>query len=257
VGRSRHTHDRSPPAESAPSSLGYRPEGRWEFDEEVTRVFDDMLRRSIPQYETMRALVFDVGSRFVRPGTAVVDLGCSRGEALAPFIDAFGGSVRYVGVDVSPPMLQACRRRFENEIELGILELLDIDLRHGYPDSAASVTLAVLTLQFTPIDHRLRILHDAYGHTVEGGAFLLVEKVLGSSAHADRLMTDLHHELKRANGYGQEEIDRKRLSLEGVLVPATAEWNEDLLRRAGFREVECVWRCLNFAAWLAVKGAGA
>ena len=53
--------------------------------------------------------------------------------------------------------------------------------------------------------------------------------------------------------YTQEEIDRKRLSLEGVLVPVTAAWNEDMLRREGFRNVDCFWRWMNFAAWVAVK----
>ena len=55
---------------------------RWEFDAEVTRVFDDMLSRSIPQYETMRQVVLDLALRFARDGTDVVDLGCSRGEAM-------------------------------------------------------------------------------------------------------------------------------------------------------------------------------
>ena len=77
--------------------------------------------------------------------------------------------------------------------------------------------------------------------------------MLGGSARVDGLFNELHHGLKRASGYSQEEIDRKRLSLEGVLVPVAAAWNEDLLRGAGFREVECFWRCLNFAAWIAVK----
>ena len=36
------------------SSLGHAPGARWEFDESVTSAFDDMLRRSIPQYEAMR-----------------------------------------------------------------------------------------------------------------------------------------------------------------------------------------------------------
>jgi tRNA (cmo5U34)-methyltransferase len=117
----------------------------------------------------------------------------------------------------------------------------------------ASLTLSVLTLQFIPIEHRPRVVQDVYDHTVAGGAFLLVEKVLGSSGRLDGLLTDLYHSLKRASGYSQEEIDRKRLSLEGVLVPVAAAWNEDLLRRSGFRDVECFWRCLNFAGWVAVK----
>ena len=58
---------------------------------------------------------------------------------------------------------------------------------------------------------------------------------------------------ERANGYTQEAIDRKRLSLEGVLVPLTERENTALLRDAGFAAVEMFWRHLNFAAWLAVK----
>ncbi len=33
------------------------PEGKWEFDAQVTDVFDEMLRRSIPQYDVMRNAV--------------------------------------------------------------------------------------------------------------------------------------------------------------------------------------------------------
>ena len=43
------------------------------------------------------------------------------------------------------------------------------------------------------------------------------------------------------------------LSLEGVLVPVTARWNEELLREEGFTSVDCFWRHLNFAGWVAVK----
>ena len=36
-------------------------------------------------------------------------------------------------------------------------------------------------------------------------------------------------------------------------MPVTAAWNEELLRTAGFGVVECFWRYLNFAAWVAVR----
>ena len=82
---------------------------------------------------------------------------------------------------------------------------------------------------------------------------ILVEKVQGGSPWLERRLVGVHEGMKRENGYTQEEIDRKRMSLAGVLVPLTAAENEELLRRAGFREVECVWRALNFAAWVGVK----
>jgi tRNA (cmo5U34)-methyltransferase len=247
--------ERPPPLDAA-VSLGHTPDGPWAFDDEVTRVFDDMLARSIPQYGTMRGLVFEVGKRFAGAGSVIVDLGASRGEALAPFVHSLGDTASYVAVEVSPPMLTVCRSRFADEIASGCFTLLDLDLREDYPRVRANLTLSVLTLQFVPLEHRSRIFDLVYEHTEPGGAFVLVEKVLGNSPTTDQLMIDLYHGLKLAHGYSQDEIDRKRLSLEGVLTPVAAAQNEEFLRRAGFSDVECFWRSLNFAGWVAVKGGG-
>jgi tRNA (cmo5U34)-methyltransferase len=78
-------------------------------------------------------------------------------------------------------------------------------------------------------------------------------EVIGASAGLDRNFVNLYYDFKQASGYTREEIERKRLSLEGVLVPVTARWNEELLRTAGFRHVDCFWRWMNFAGWIAVK----
>jgi tRNA (cmo5U34)-methyltransferase len=229
------------------------PDGKWAFDESVRHVFDDMLARSIPQYEVMRRACFNMACRYVQPRTAIVDLGCSRGEAIKLLLDRFGANNRFVGVEVSKPMLEAARERFKGYIDCGMVEIRDLDLRTGYPPVKASVTLGVLTLQFTPIEYRQRIVSDAYNCTIEGGAFIVAEKVLGASAGIDAGMVETYYAMKHEHGYTEEEIQRKRLSLEGVLVPVTAKWNEDLLTGAGFRQVDCFWRWMNFAAWVAVK----
>lgn len=241
-------------AASTPSSLGHFPAGpRWEFDDSVTRVFDDMLERSIPQYRVMRDAVYTLGRRYVRPKTAILDLGCSRGEALAPFVQEFGAHNRYVGIEVSGPMIAAARKRFGSLIDCGVVEIREHDLRRGVPAEPASLVLSVLTLMFTPIEYRQQIVSSAYATLAPGGAFILVEKVLGASADLADLFIEVYHELKAANGYSREEIERKRLALEGVQVPVTAHWNEELLRNAGYRQVDCFWRWMNFAGWIAVK----
>jgi tRNA (cmo5U34)-methyltransferase len=239
--------------DGAPSSLGHMPQGRWAFDEAVTAVFSDMLTRSIPQYEVMRKSVFDLGMSVAQPGTAIVDLGCSRGDGLAPFVKTLGNRNRYLGVDVSQPMLAAARQRFSAEIAADLVQITDFDLRTGYPQAPASLTLCILSLQFVPIEHRQRILHDAYTNTLPGGGFVLVEKMLGDTASINKRMVDLYHARKKELGYSSEEIERKKLSLEGVLVPVTAQWNEELLRTAGFREVDCFWRWMNFGGWIAIR----
>jgi tRNA (cmo5U34)-methyltransferase len=216
-----------------------------------------MLARSVPDLATMRWMVGQLAVGFVQPGTDVVDLGCSLGEAIAPLMERFGATNHFIGIEASAPMVAACRQRFAPLIEAGVIDVRQWDLRDGCPEADASVILCVLTLMFTPVERRFALLSEVYKNTRPGGAFIMVEKVLGGDARTQALWTDLHHEYKRQMGYSSEEIDRKRLSLEGVLVPVTAAWNEQMLERAGFQHVECFWRCVNFAGWLAIRTSSA
>lgn len=223
--------------------------GKWEFDENVTKVFDDMLSRSIPGYEIMRSLVFNLGSNFIDREHIVVDLGCSNGLSSEAFVKSFPLTNFHL-YDVSEPMLCACRERFkfDNNVHVEFN-----DLRNGLPINNINLALSILTLQFTPIEYRQNILQSVYDNLVDGGAFIIVEKVLGNSAKIDDLLVKEYYNLKKENGYTQEQIANKRKSLEGVLVPLTSSFNEHLLRQVGFKYVDCFFRCLNFAGWIAIK----
>ena len=223
--------------------------GKWEFDENVTKVFGDMLSRSIPDYDMMRELVFKIGKNFIKEGSTIVDMGCSNGLSVESFVKAFPLNYFYL-FDVSKPMLEACRKRFG---DYPLVFVWDNDLREGIPMDDIDLALSILTLQFTPIEYRQNILQDVYDKLNEGGAFILVEKVLGNSAQIDNLFVKEYYDMKKDNGYTQEQIANKRKSLEGVLVPLTASFNEHLLHQVGFKYVDCFFRCLNFSGWIAIK----
>ena len=161
-----------------------------------------------------------------------MDLGASRGTALAPIIDRLGAHAQYHAAEVSGPMLETLRARWPAErIDEHGVQVHHHDLRMGLPPTpSAHVVLCVLTLQFTPIEHRQRILRNVYRRVLPGGALILVEKVLGATAEVDAQLVGRYYALKGEKGYSPEQIERKRLSLEGVLVPVTAAWNEELLR---------------------------
>lgn len=226
---------------------------RWEFDQATTDCFANMLERSIPDYSSMRGLTTKIARRFVTPRSVIADIGCSRGDAIAPLVDAFGAQNTFVLQDVSEPMLAACRMRFSGMIGAGVLRVESNDIRKGVGFSCASVVLSVLTLQFTPIEYRHQIVESVFNALNPGGALLLVEKVLGNNPQSDRLLTDLYLDEKREHAYTEEQIASKRKALEGVLVPVSAEWNRDFLVRAGFKTVCEYWRYLNFVGFMAVK----
>lgn len=234
------------------TSVGHLPaKAQWEFDESVTAVFEDMLNRSIPQYGVMRKLCTDIAAQYHQPGGIIYDLGCSKGDALVSFFDRFGGSSQYIGLEVSKPMIEAVRQRTANLKPYVRIE--ERDLRDPMTFTNASVMLSVLTLQFVPINYRQKIIDEVYAGLNPGGCFILVEKVMGETTTIDRGMIACYHKMKEVNGYSKHEIDRKAMSLEGVLVPVTDSMNRSLLAKAGFRHVDCFWRYMNFTGYVAVK----
>lgn len=231
---------------------------RWEFSENVAEVFTDMLERSIPDYQTMRKLVDSLVERFIVANTRFVDLGCSNGLSAEKVIINHSKDVISYLYDTSEPMLDICRERYGKQIKEGYVYVQNMDLtKHpiGYRHfvGGCSVILSCLTLQFVSVEHRQDILENVYDNLSKGGAFILVEKVLGNSAQIGKVFSDIYYGMKRDNQYTEEQIAGKRKSLEGVLCPLTEEMNISMLKMAGFRKIDTFWKHLNFCGIIAIK----
>ncbi len=76
---------------------------KFEFNESVARVFDNMLERSVPFYRECQDMVVELVKGHVQPGTAVYDLGCSTGTLIKYLAQAIPkkSKVRFVGIDNS------------------------------------------------------------------------------------------------------------------------------------------------------------
>lgn len=229
----------------------YNPDSAWEFNSDVTEVFDDMLMRSIPGYVEMRRLTTSIASRFAQRDSFIVDLGCSRGGAISNLIEILDESINFLGVEISAPMREAAVQSFKKFGDR--VKIVDMDLKLEFPKVNSSVILSVLTLQFIPIEYRQGILQKVCNSLMPNGAFIMVEKVLGNNSVTNELFINEYYKLKGQNGYTPEQINTKRKSLEGILVPVTSDWNQDLLKNSGFSSIDCFWRNLNFAGWIAIK----
>ena len=86
-----------------------------------------------------------------------------------------------------------------------------------------------------------------------GGIMILSEKVTFEDPHLDELNIDLHHQFKRANGYSELEIARKRSALENVLLPETLARHRARVAAAGFSSCDVCFQCFNFASLIALK----
>ena len=58
---------------------------------------------------------------------------------------------------------------------------------------------------------------------------------------------------KQNKGLSNEEIERKKQQLEGVLVPLSVRQNLELLTKTGFYQVEIINARLGFITFLCIK----
>ncbi|MCX7399258.1 MAG: carboxy-S-adenosyl-L-methionine synthase CmoA [Planctomycetales bacterium] len=234
-------------------SLPMNRVGEFQFDDQVVQVFPDMIARSVPGYASILSMIEQLAGRFVRPGTTVWDLGCSLGAATRLIRRQAPTDCVIHAVDNSSAMIERLRVLLQESTETGCpVELHEADLRSVEIRNASFVVLN-LTLQFLHPDQRSQVIQKIAGGMEPGGALLLSEKICFTDPQQQDLLTNLHHDFKRAHGYSDLEISQKRSAIENLLIPETLETHVQRLRDAGFRTVAPWFQCFNFASILAVK----
>src|SRR5436190_4034342 len=225
----------------------------FKFGENVARVFDDMVNRSVPYYGEIQRMMAELAADHAKPGADVYDLGCSTGTTMIGMDTMVNQNIRFIGVDDSQEMLDKCKSKL---LELGFsrdYELRCADLNKGVRITNASVVVLCLTLQFVRPIYRERILKNIYDGLNSGGALILVEKILAEDSLFNRDFIEYYYNYKRRNNYSEMEISQKREALENVLVPYKLSENITLLRDQGFAHCEIFFKWYYFAGIIASK----
>jgi tRNA (cmo5U34)-methyltransferase len=226
------------------------------FDQKVAAVFDDMVSRSVPFYGELQRMLADLSVQFLpEQDGSVCDLGCSTGTTLDLILShpACPASTHGHGIDNSQAMLDQAREKLGAHVGADRITLTQADLDSDLKLPPVNVVLMNWTLQFVRPIHREGLLRRIYTSIMPGGALLMAEKVLVEDSLLNRLYIELYYRYKARQGYTAEEIQRKRESLENVLVPYRVEENVALLKRCGFNTVDTCFRWFNWAAFVAIK----
>nr|WP_232923111.1 carboxy-S-adenosyl-L-methionine synthase CmoA [Pseudomonas amygdali] len=226
------------------------------FNEDVVRVFPDMIKRSVPGYPTIVENLGVLAAQFAQPDTVLYDLGSSLGavtQALRRHVRSEGCEV--IAIDNSSAMVERCREYLNAQNSM-FQELLPVQVIEGdilaLEFKPASVVALNFTLQFIAPEQRLTLLGRIRDALVPGGALILSEKLRFDNEQEHALLTDLHIAFKRANGYSDLEIAQKRSAIENVMKPDSLEEHRQRLLAAGFSKVVPWFQCLNFTSLIAL-----
>jgi tRNA (cmo5U34)-methyltransferase len=223
-------------------------DGRWTFEGNTAKSFDEHVRKSVPFYLEGHNLITAIGGYFVRPGSLGYEVGSSTGVLTRKLAERFADST-WVGLDTAKDMVVEAR--------LNSPDLSNLTFEHAsaadYEFSPSDFIASYYTMQFVPPRQRQNFVDQIYKSLNWGGAFIVFEKVRAPDARFQDMASGLYVDYKLEQGYSAEEIIGKSKSLKGVLEPFSTQGNLDLFKRAGFVDVMSVFKYVCFEGFLCVK----
>ena len=221
------------------------------FDQEVVKVFDDMVRRSVPGYDSMIQMIGLIARMYGQDNTNYYDLGSSTGAiTLSIALNNKSKNNQFFAIDNSKEMVEQCEKNLHNKVDN--LQAICDDINQVKINSASIVVLN-LTLQFIDVNLRSNLIKKIYDGLESDGILIISEKIHFDDAVTQNQITKLHMDFKKENGYSELEIANKRQAIENVLITETKEQHLNRLRDCGFVETSCFFQCLNFVSFLSVK----
>ncbi|MEO1958344.1 MAG: carboxy-S-adenosyl-L-methionine synthase CmoA [Nautiliaceae bacterium] len=223
---------------------------QFEFDEDVASVFDDMLNRSVPFYKENLNLQIKILKKFLKDNDKIIDLGCSTGNFLIELAKKSNKKLKLTGIDNSEAMIKRAKQKAK---AFGVeIKFLNEDFLNSNLDNAKAI-IANYTIQFIRPLKREKLIKKIYSSLKDDGIFLMSEKLISENKKLNKIMIDIYYEYKKKMGYSEFEIAQKREALENVLIPYSMQENIDMLKEAGFKNIEVIFRWNNFATFLAFK----
>lgn len=242
----------------------------FEFDEDVSQIFENMAIRSIPMYAEMHRmharLAVEHINRRRRGNHVIVDIGASRGTFFKN-VCKIGGydmtgdpfkehNVRMIAVDTSPYMLGHISRDlpFVETRQMKAHEIVD-KLLPEIPGGADIICMHYL-LQFIPRSYKDQVLRAACKCLRKNGLLLLGQKDASpedSHKMIEDILKELYIDFRKDNGYTDQEIGTKTLALKNSMWLNSGQRLRNMVYKAGFGKIMETTRWGHFSSWVAVK----
>ena len=218
-----------------------------EFWDARAREYDAFARLGIPRYDEMlgqlvRSLPESVAT--------ILELGCGTGALTERLLERFAG-VRLRALDASPQMLDVARERLAKRhpgaaVELQVAEFEALAAGPEHFDLLTSSMALHHVREKAPFYSVLR------ASLAPGGYLIFADELTALAPHVETLHWNGWLDFARRPGHLSEaQIAETLEHIEQLDHYETLPNQLALLSGAGFAEVDCVWRYLNYAIFTA------
>lgn len=140
------------------------------FDFKQVDNFDVHISRSIPAFDDLFCMIYNISQFYIKNGSSVLDLGCATGK-LASALSKSAEEIHVFGLDKDDYV----DSKYKNDFKF-IQHTLSSDHPIDIFDIQFNLIISNFTLQFVPYSERQPILIDINNKLTKDGCFILTEK---------------------------------------------------------------------------------
>lgn len=220
----------------------------------IAREYDVNRRRFIPCFEDFYSTSTRLIAQNIPAPKAVLDLGAGTGLLTSYWYRAFPNA-RFVLADIALEMLDVARQRFaglSGRAPSAGVDFAECDFNERLPEGAFDAVISALAIHHLEHPQKFTLFKRIHDALPEGGVFVNYDQFCAGSPRMDAWFNEFwENELLQSDLTARDiELWRERRLLDRE---CSVESELEMLRKAGFGEVRCVYACHKFAVIAALR----
>ena len=217
--------------------------------------YDDVIKKRVPLYNEIQTLMVSLLPFSKKEYLRVLDVGCGTGETSVGLLKEFPLS-RVTGIDGSQDMLDEAAAKVKQTTWR--IDFICQDMKaciyplpqgEGQGEGGFDAIISAFSLHYLNEDEKKALLSKCRDALKPGGIFIDAEAVISPSAKVYQLYMEKWKDFQRSNGFSEDEIGAHMLKFVRDVKPLTVERQVCLMSEAGFTDVECYFKYLNWAVF--------
>jgi len=215
----------------------------------VSKKYDSQRRYLIPCFEDFYHTCLPL-IKSVPNAKRVLDVGAGTG-LFSQFVYEKNPNLHFTLADISSPMLSVAKERFKG---MDNFDFIELDLSKDRIPGKYDIVISGLAIHHLEDANKLQLYINIFNSLNEDGLFINADQVSGRSILFDSLFKYEWRETVSHSGLDHEALIQafERTKLDRL---APLDVQLKMLEKAGFNEVDCIYKNLSFAVFGGFKDA--
>ena len=214
----------------------------------VAQKYDEQRRYFIPCFDDFYQTGISFLAKFRPDFKSVLDLGAGTG-LLTKYLYKKFPEATYTLVDASEQMMDIAKQRFEN---MDKFNFIISDFSKELPENQFDLISSALSIHHLEDESKALLYSNIYKNLPDNGCFLNLDQFNAESVLINEYYVQYWYDYIRQSAIIDKESDlwlqRRELDKENTVAESLT-----LLKQAGFKHAECIYRYMKFGVILAIK----